>query len=139
MGLVKAEIELVNSGDVTLFENGVIAEDKIRRIKVIALVDTGAVMLAINETIKNQLGLKARWKRIAQLADGSEKELEVVGPIEVYFKDRVSSTNAMVLPGDQEVSLGSIPMEEMDVLVHPLKEELIVNPAHPNKPQLSLK
>ena len=106
---------------------------------VTALVDTDAVMLAINETIKNQLGLKSRGRRLAQLAYGTVRDVEVVGPVEIRFKDRFSTTNAMVLHGDQQVLLGAIPMEEMDVLVHPLKEELIINREHPNKPQLALK
>ena len=96
-------------------------------------------MLAINQTIKNQLGLKVRDRRTAQLADGSVLELDVVGPLEVRFKDRFSITNAMVLPGNEEVLLGAIPMEEMDLLIHPSKEELIVNPEHPLKPQMTLK
>lgn len=139
MGLVRAEIELINSSDISLFEGAIISEDKIRRMKVNALVDTGAAMMAVNENIKNQLGLKVRGHRMAQLADGSLKDMEIVGPIEIRFKDRFSVTNAMVLPDNQEVLLGAIPMEEMDVLVHPMKEELIINPEHPNKEQLSLK
>jgi clan AA aspartic protease len=139
MRYVRAEIELINTSDVSLFENKIIPKSKIRSLKVKALVDTGAGMMTINENIKNQLGLKVRGKRLAQLADGTIKELEIAGPLEVRFKDRFSVTNAMVLPGNQEVLLGAIPMEEMDVLVHPLKEKLIVNPEHPNGPQLSLK
>jgi hypothetical protein len=139
MGIVKAEIELINSSDIALFEGGVITEDKIRKMKIMAIADTGAVMMAINETVKNQLGLKAAEMRVAQMADGSERELEIVGPIKVCFKDRYSNTDAMVLPGDQEVLLSAIPMEAMDVLVHPNKQELVFNPAHPIRPQLSLK
>ena len=139
MGLVKAEIELVNAGDTSLFEGGFIKQNEIRKINVIALVDSGSVMMAINETTKTQLGLKVRDTRSAELADGTIRELEVVGPIEVRFKNRFSITNAMVLPGNQEILLGAIPMEEMDVLIHPSKEELIVNPEHPNKPQMVLK
>ena len=139
MGLVKAEIELVNAGDTSLFEGGFIKQNEIRKINVIALVDSGSVMMAINETTKTQLGLKVRDTRSAELADGTIRELEVVGPIEVRFKNRFSITNAMVLPGNQEILLGAIPMEEMDVLIHPSKKELIVNPEHPNKPQMVLK
>ncbi len=36
----------------------------------------------------------------------------------------------MVLPGDAEPLLGAIPREEMDVLIHPLRNELMVNPEH---------
>lgn len=45
----------------------------------------------------------------------------------------------MVLPGDSEPLLGAIPLEEMDVLIHPLRQELIVNPEHPYFAQLKLK
>jgi hypothetical protein len=96
-------------------------------------------MLANNENLKIQLGLKVRDVRPAQLADGTVKNLEIVGPIEVRFKNRMSITSAMVLPGNQEVLLGAIPMEEMDVLIHPAKQELIVNPEHPFKAQMVLK
>jgi clan AA aspartic protease len=135
--LVHAELTLTNAGDISLFEGGFIAEADIR--KVIALVDSGAIMMAINENLKLQLGLKVRDIRPAQLADGTVKNLEIVGPIEVRFKNRWSTTNAMVLPGNQEVLLGAIPMEEMDVLIHPGKQELIVNPEHPFKAQMVLK
>jgi len=139
MGLVKVEIQLSNSSDISLFEGGFLKEPEIRRMGVTALVDTGSVMLAINENIKTQLGLKVRDRRTAQLADGTVREMEIVGPVEVRFENRMSITNAMVLPGDQEVLLGAIPMEEMDVMVHPALQQLVVNPEHPNKPQMVLK
>jgi clan AA aspartic protease len=139
MGLVHAELTLTNAGDISLFEGGYIAETEIRKVNCIALVDSGAIMMAINENLKIQLGLKVRDIRPAQLADGTVKDLEIVGPIEIRFKNRLSTTNAMVLPGNQEVLLGAIPMEEMDVLIHPSKQELIVNPEHPYKAQMVLK
>ncbi len=45
----------------------------------------------------------------------------------------------MVLPGDSEPLLGAIPLEEMDVLIHPLRQELIVNPEHPDMAVLKMK
>ena len=139
MGLVHANIEIINAADISFFEGGFIQEDQIRKIKVIALVDSGSIMFAINESVKTQLGLKVRDKRAAQLADGTVRELEIVGPVEIRFENRMSTTNAMVLPGEQEILLGAIPMEEMDVLIHPASQKLIVNPEHPNKAQMVLK
>lgn len=130
---------MVNASDVSLNEGGFLETDQIRKMEVEALVDTGSIMLAINEELKLQLGLKVRDTRAAQLADGTVKQFEIVGPVEVHFKNRFSVTNAMVLPGNQEVLLGAIPMEEMDVLIHPAKQELVVNPEHPNMPQMVLK
>lgn len=139
MGLVYAEIELTSGDDLALYRRGYIKEDQIKRIKISALVDSGAYMLTINQSIKAQLDLQVIDKQIAQLADGSTIELDIVGPIEVRFENRRTNVDAMVLPGDTEPLLGSIPMEDMDVLIDPKQQRLIVNPAHPYVAQKYLK
>jgi clan AA aspartic protease len=139
MGMVYAEIELINSDDLALAKRHFIGEDEVKRISVNMLVDSGAYMMAINESIKEQLNLKEKGKRKAQLADSSIVEYPVVGPIEIRFKNRDTVCNALVLPGDSEPLLGVIPMEEMDVLIHHLRQELIVNPEHPYYAQLKMK
>jgi clan AA aspartic protease len=131
MGLVYAEVELISGDDLVLHRRGYITEDKIKRLKVNVLVDSGAYMLAINEHIKAQLDLPVLDIQTAQTADGRQLKLEVVGPIEIRFENRRSSVDAMVLPGDAEVLLGSIPMEDMDVLIDPKQQRLVVNPANP--------
>ncbi|TAF31921.1 MAG: hypothetical protein EAZ50_08770 [Runella slithyformis] len=139
MGLVHAEITLTTTGDIEMVERGYMKKEEIRTQTVIAMVDSGAYMMAINETVKAQLGLKTKSKRAAQLADGSVVELDIVGPIDIRFENRDATCNAMVLPGDSEMLLGAIPMEEMDVVILPREQKLVVNPAHPNVAQLSLK
>jgi len=139
MGLVYAEIELINSEDIVLARRFIIGEDEIKRIKINMLVDTGSVYMCINETIQAQLQLPVIEKRKGQLANGNIVEYDVVGPIEVKFKNRRCSVDAMVLPGDNEPLLGAIPLEDMDVLIHPYKQELIVNPDHPYFAQMKLK
>ncbi|HEX9781916.1 MAG TPA: hypothetical protein VGA56_04180 [Opitutaceae bacterium] len=64
------------------------------------------------------------------IADGSKRELPYVGPIEVRFKNRVGFVGAIVM-GDQ-VLLGAIPMEDMDLVVLPKDRRIDVNPASPN-------
>jgi clan AA aspartic protease len=131
MGLVYAEIELFNAGEFYNFRKGEIAEDEIKRVKVSALVDTGSYMLTINESIRNQLGLPLIEKQFSVLADEREVEVEVVGPVEVRFENRRTSVDAAVLPNASEVLLGAIPMEDMDVLIDPRQQKLVVNPKHP--------
>jgi len=139
MGLVYAEITLINGEDMILAKRHIIGQEEIKQMTVNMLVDSGAYMLAINETIQEQLQLPVVDKKKAQMADGSIKEYEVVGPIELRFKNRQCTCRAMVLPGDNEPLLGAIPMEEMDVLIHPLRQELMVNPEHPYFAQLKMK
>ena len=45
----------------------------------------------------------------------------------------------MVMRGDHEPLLGAIPLKDMDVLIHPLRQKLIVNPEHPYFAQMKLK
>lgn len=73
------------------------------------------------------------------MANGDRIECEVVSQVELRFKNRRTICNAMILPGDSEVLIGAIPLEDMDVLVHPLRQELIVNPDHPYFAQMKLK
>ena len=139
MGLVYAEIELINNGDLEMVRRNLMDQDEVKRMTVSALVDTGSYMLCINESIQEQLQLPVVEKRKAETADGRIEELDVVTNVELTFKNRRTLCNAMVLQGDSEVLLGAIPLEDMDVLVHPLRQELIVNPEHPYFAQMKLK
>lgn len=139
MGLVYAEIELINGGDLEMARRNIIGQEEVKRMRVNALVDIGSYMLCINENIQEQLQLPVVEKRKAQMANGSIVECEVVAPVELRFKNRATTCRAMVLPGDSEPLLGAIPLEDMDVLIHPLRQELIVNPNHPYFAQMKLK
>jgi clan AA aspartic protease len=139
MGIVHAEIKLTNAGDLEMVRRKFMKKEEVRSMTLSAVVDSGAYMMAINETVRAQLGLEVVDRQSAQLADSQVIELEVVGPIEVRFANRRTVCEAVVLPGNSEILLGAIPMEAMDVLIHPREQQLVVNPAHPIKPQLSLK
>lgn len=134
-----AEIKLINGEDLVLARRNFIGEDEIKSMRVNMLVDTGSVYMCINENIQEQLQLPVLEQRKGQLVNGHIVEYDVVGPLEVKFKNRRCTVNAMVLPGDNEPLLGAIPLEDMDVLVHPYRQELIVNPDHPYFAQMKLK
>ncbi|MFI5221743.1 MAG: clan AA aspartic protease [Bacteroidia bacterium] len=139
MELVYANIELVNSGDEEMLSRGLLQKDNIRRTNVSALVDSGAYVLCINDRVRTQLGLRTIDTQSAQLANGEITEVDIVGPVEVKFLNRSTSCRAMVLPGDNEVLLGSIPMEDMDVIIDPREQKLTLPPDRPYVAQKSLK
>jgi clan AA aspartic protease len=99
-------------------------------IEVEALADCGAVHLCVPAHIQLQLGLEEISKKEATLADGSRRLVPYVGPVELRFKNRVGFTGALVL-GDQ-VLLGAIPMEDMDLVIIPQTRTVDVNPSSPN-------
>jgi len=131
MGLTYAEITLANSSDCMLARQGRLPEEKVKQVAVKALVDSGAYMLVINETIKQQLDLAVfEWREII-LADETIAECDIVGPVDVFFKTRATTCRAIVFPGDCEVLLGAIPLEDMDVLIDLKNNELILPPERP--------
>ena len=139
MGLVYADIELFNFADEILYEEGCLPKNKIRQMTINAMADSGAIRLAINENIRQQLGLKIRQQLDISLADGTKRRLDVAGPVRLKFKDRECITDAFVLPENEEPLIGAVPMELMDLVVIPAENKLDYNPKHPDGPLYSMK
>ena len=78
MGQILAEIELINGYDLENARLNIIGEEEVKRMHVNALVDTGALMLCINEKIQEQLQFPVDEKRKADTADGRIVECDVV-------------------------------------------------------------
>ncbi len=119
MGIIRTEIDLSNPRD-----------KNIKPVKVSSLVDTGSLHLCVPEHIAIQLKLEELYKREVTTTDGKKHLAPYMGPVEVRFENRGCFTGALVF-GD-EVLLGAVPMEDMDVLISPAKQSLIVNPESPN-------
>ena len=119
MGLTNAKLTLANPRNPTL-----------QPAEVEALADTGSIHLCIPEHIRIQLDLKEIEKKEATLADGRKTLVPYVGPLELRFKNRTGFAGALVM-GDQ-VLLGAIPMEDMDLVVIPKTRTVDVNPESPN-------
>lgn len=132
MGLVYAEVELINADDMGCVRRHIIGEEEVRRTRVTMLVDSGAYMMCINENIQEYLQLPFIEKQKVELANGKVVECDIVGPLHVKFANRTATCATFVLPDDTEPLLGAIPLEEMDVLIHPSRQELVVNPKHPD-------
>lgn len=119
MGLVATKIILENPKDQTL-----------KPVEVDALADSRAMDLCIAEHLRIQLKLEEIDKKEVTLSDGSRKVVPYVGPIQIRFKKRIGFAGAQVL-GDQ-VLLGAIVMEDLDLVVLPKRKVLDVNPNSPN-------
>ena len=124
MGIVHAEITLKNTFDVRDHKRGLIKESEIRQAAVKAMVDTGAGTLVINEEQREQLGLEVRGLRRATFANESKEMCKVTEPVEIRWKDRYTAVPALVVPNSGEVLLGAIPLEDMDLIVDPVRQTL---------------
>ena len=121
MGIIHTTIELRNALD-----------SRLEPYSTEALVDTGALLLCIPEHVATQLKLPQLQEREVATADGSRHVCPYVGPVEVTFKNRSCFVGALVLGDD--VLLGAVPMEDLDLVISPATRTVEVNPDSPNMP-----
>ena len=126
MGIVNATIQISNPRD-----------PDVKALEAVALVDTGAVTLCIPEHVSVHLKLTAIEQREVTTADGKPHLVPYVGPVQVEFENRTCFTGALVL-GDT-VLIGAVPLEDMDLVIHPREQKLMVNPLSPNIPSAIVK
>ena len=119
MGLVNANVILQNP-----------RLPNLDSVKVVPLADSGALHLCIPAHVQIQLQLETIDSKEVTLADGSKKLVPYVGPVELHFKNRIGFAGALVM-GDQ-VLLGAIPMEDMDLVIIPKTRTLGINPDSPD-------
>ena len=122
MSVITTEITLKNMLDVGDAMRGRIKEHEVRQITVQSIVDTGAWTMVINEETRDKLGLLDRGFGEANLADGKEEVVPMAGPVEVWWKNRRFTGDALVLPNAKDILLGAIPLEEMDLTINPKRE-----------------
>ena len=124
MGEVRTEVTLVNLRDAGKAADGIIPESEVRRLMVNAVVDTGAWTLVINEATREKLGLRVKRTTATSVAGGGTVASGVTEPVMVCWKDRETPCQAVVLPNENEVLLGALPLEGMDLTVNPLRNEV---------------
>lgn len=117
----------VEASDITLYNP---INSRSEPVAVKCLADTGSTYLVIPQHVATQLQLQPLETREATTADGSSHLVPYAGPIQIKFQNRNCFVGALIM-GD-EVLLGAVPMEDMDLIVHPKLLNLVVNPESPN-------
>ncbi|MGH8604055.1 MAG: clan AA aspartic protease [Gammaproteobacteria bacterium] len=108
------------------------ARPDLEEVNASALVDTGALHLRIPDHVALQLQLSQKQPREVQTADGKPHLVPYVSPVKISLLGRECVTGALVF-GNQ-VLLGAIPMEDMDLIIEPSRQKVSVNPMSPNIP-----
>jgi clan AA aspartic protease len=125
MGEVRTEVTLVNLREAGKAQDGIIPESAVRQLTVNAVVDTGAWTLVINEKTREKLGLRVEETAETGVARGGTIPSRITEPVRVYWKNRRTTCEAVVLPGEEDVLLGAYPLEGMDLMVHPKTQEVV--------------
>ena len=121
MGLIYTQINLGNPSPEDLLP-----------MDVEALVDSGSMFLRIPAHAAFQLKLRELHIREVTFANNSKQLCLYVGPVYIKYQNRECMTGALVT--GEQVLLGAIPMEDMDLKIDMQARKLVVNPASPNIP-----
>lgn len=138
MGSVMTQLKLTNLVDALNASSGLLAASQIRHVEVEALVDTGAVSLVLPADIVSILGLPEIDRRTVCLADGTLRNVAIVGGLRIEILGRWMTCDAYVTPAGNTPLIGQIPLEGLDLVVNPKSREITTNPAHPFGPIFDL-
>lgn len=125
MGKTIVDVKFTNAIDLAVAKRGYIPQSEIRSLQTHGIVDTGAVLVSLPETLVNELGLEIVAKRRVRYADGKTADKSIAGGLLVEIQGRTSETRCIVEPESDTVLIGQIPLEEMDWMVHPQSQKLV--------------
>lgn len=117
MGRVTVDVKLVNAGDAFLAEGGHLAPDQVRQATVRGIVDTGAAMLVIPESVAQLLGVPQEGEANVRYADHRTATRAIVRDVKLELQGRRYTFNAIVEPGRTDALIGAIVLEALDMLV----------------------
>lgn len=133
MGVFEVEIKVRNWQNRFLPE-----EERGEDVTCQALVDSGAVELALPLELIEKLKLTELGQVRVYTADGGQHEYRVMGIAEVGVQGRTCHVRVIELPRRAKPLLGAVPLEEMDWHISPTEKKLVPNPRSPEGPLLPL-
>lgn len=117
MGKVVVDVKLINQADRLLADRGHLPPAEVRETTVKGIVDTGAAMLVLPESVVKTLGLPKEGETGVRYADHRRATRDIVGELELELFGRRFPFKAVVEPGRTDALIGAIVLEALDLLV----------------------
>ena len=125
MGRFSVEVELTNSDDLVRVKIGIIPAEKVRRVRIRGVVDSGATRLVIPESVAQTLGLEVAESVKVTYADGRTAERKVARSLQLTYGGRTDVFSAIIEPGRDSVLVGAVVLEVLDFLVDCVGQRLV--------------
>jgi predicted aspartyl protease len=132
VGRFSVEFEVQNYQDFVRATDGTLPQDKVRRMMVSGVVDPGAAMLVLPESVVKHLGLPPGNKIKVRYADGRRGQRREAKAALVKLLGREDIFTAVVEPKRENALIGAIVLEALDLLVDCKEQRLI--PRDPSGP-----
>ena len=125
MGRFSVEFEVANLDDVLDAERGMLPPDKVRRLTISGVVDSGATHMVLPGKIVKKLGLAARRKVKVKYANNHVATRDAVENLDVQLQGRHGIFTAIVEPKRRSALIGAIVLEDLDFLVDCTHQRLV--------------
>lgn len=130
MGKVLVTAKIENLDDLFGVRKKLLTEDQVRCVEVTdALVDTGATGLLVPSRFVRQLGLEPLRVRPSRTI-GGPVPLQTYRAVRLTVQGRDCISDVAEISDDFSVVIGQVPLELMDWVVDPKRQQLIGNPEH---------
>lgn len=117
VGRVSLTFEVANAGDVFKVKEGTLEPDKVRRVTIRGVVDSGAAKFVLPKSVADQLGLPRGQKVKVRYADGRTATRETASGAHVTLLGREGDFTAVLEPKRTEALIGAIVLEDLDLLI----------------------
>jgi clan AA aspartic protease len=125
VGRFSVEFEAANNIDMIEAALGHISADKVRRVRIEGLVDSGATRLILPASVAKQLGLPKVGQTKTKYADGRIGQRDVVDEVRINLLGRNCVLNAIVEPKRETALIGAIVLETLDFVIDCTNQKLV--------------
>jgi predicted aspartyl protease len=125
MGRFVVDVEVANSTDVALADEGKLPRDSVRRVTIRGVIDPGASRLVLPASVVAALGLPRRGRTKVTYADRRSAYRDNVFNVWLTIQGRNANCVAIVEPKRDSALIGAIVLEDMDFMVD-CKNQLLV-------------
>jgi predicted aspartyl protease len=132
VGRFSVDLEIANNDDLALVRRGLLPAKQVRRERITGVVDSGAAMLVLPQSVVKTLGLPLGEKIKVRYADGRRAERREAEGAHVKLQGRQATFDAIIEPKRKNALIGAIVLERLDLLVDCQHQRLI--PRDPSGP-----
>jgi predicted aspartyl protease len=132
VGRFSVDVEIANNDDLALVRRGLLKPGQVRRETVPGVVDSGAAMLVLPQSLVQRLGLPLGKDVNVRYADGRRARRREAKGASITLLGREDTFTAVVEPKRENALIGAIVLEALDLLVDCTNQRLV--PRDPRSP-----
>ena len=139
MGEINVRVELANALEQEMAKRGLFEVDDVAKLELEMLVDTGTVLILLPQEVIEKLRLPEGEKTVVVFADDRKTELTSYHGLMVRIGERTGYFECLAGPPNCEGLIGQIVLERLDLIIDPLKRQLLPRPESPFLPLVKMK